>query len=293
MRCPAASSSSHDRNRGHARANASWASSTESSSVVTRRAGRAGRGPGRGRRHRRGIGWGCASGRVRRRVTGRRVATASSAVSGAARRGDSRTGGRRSGRRRRGSRRWPDTPRRSTRGRRAAATSRRGRAKATVERRVRLHSHAPTDRPSPASRRKPAAAAGPSIACRNESPPSGLTRCTPRSASAGERLLDGESSDVIGTHRDHHRRRVGGVGGEPGTQRPRPLSADVVEGEQLFELVDDQHRVARRDEATALVIAACGSAPGTNTTTRVAGTLQRWDQPGAHQRRLATPRRTR
>ena len=139
---------------------------------------------------------------------------------------------------------------------------------------------------NPASRRSPAASAGPSIAWRSDSPASGLTRCRPRSARRGEVVVDGEGGDVVGTHGDHHRRRLGGVAGEPGTQRPRPLGAGVVEGEQLLELVDDQHRAGlpptRRGRWSS---PPAGRLPGTNTTTRVSRPLA---VPGSARRARAT-----
>jgi hypothetical protein len=62
----------------------------------------------------------------------------------------------------------------------------------------------------------------------------------------GEVVVDGEGGDVVGTHGDDHRSRLGRVASEASTQRPRPLGAGLVEREQLLELVDDQHRAAFR-----------------------------------------------
>ncbi len=125
MSCPAASSSSHDRSRGHARATASWASSTESSAVVTNRDPTNNRARGRGRCHHRAPGRTPATAPVHHRTPTRRVAASPSAAWDVARSAGSHTIDQPNGQRHPGSHRWPDTPRPSIRGRHGAATSRR------------------------------------------------------------------------------------------------------------------------------------------------------------------------
>ena len=111
IRCPAASSSSHERRRGHARASASWASSTLSSSAVTSRPAPGVRGPALVRCRRRASVWKHVTEPVRRPPRTRRGAAATSAASPAAPPAGSRTADRPIERPRRGSRRWPGTPR--------------------------------------------------------------------------------------------------------------------------------------------------------------------------------------
>ena len=179
-RCPATSSSSQDCRRGQARASASWASSTVSSSEVTSRART--RSPTMRSRS-------ASPSRLRLDTRQRTGSPSRDGVDQAQQdraqdrsllaRAGCRRAGRRSGRRRPGCRRWPGSPRRSGRSRRGGATSRPARGTAAGGRRARPRSPAPAGRPARARGGARPARAGCSIASRSASPASGVTRCSP------------------------------------------------------------------------------------------------------------------
>ncbi len=204
------------------------------------------------------------TGRARRRATARPGAAAPTAGSLRCRAGGSRRGGRRSGRRRPDAAGGPvaldgEHPPSRRRHVSASAWDSSGRAPGSP-------SVSRTSRStSPGSRRSPACAAGPSMAARRASPVSGPTRCRPCSARRANAGVGAEAGEVVGPHRDHDRRPSRGVARPDRRRRRRRSSGVVAEGEQLLELVDDERPRCRLAAANALVSAASGSAPGTNS----------------------------
>jgi hypothetical protein len=104
---------------------------------------------------------------------------------------------------------------------------------------------------------------------------------------AGERGVDGEAGEMIGPHRHHHRRLVSRVCRHASAERSGGVGV-AVEGEELLELIHDDHRGIGRG-GKRVRQRRVGIGARNEHDHGASQPLQRRHHARPHQRRLATP----